>query len=566
MSTTHRLVSKILTLACVLLAASPMVFAENPAATNKQEIIPLDSPAYAAIDSLYLEEGLVLPSAARPYSAAEFEMALSRIHRSSLSSAGERSYEIVAGVIHHRSLYTEPGGFAFNTTPTLTVAGFVATDPSAVAKGATNRFWERRPSLVNLPLEIWMGHLFYADFELPIKVDPFLQNPGVVPAAKESNVTNIPLSTAQVDFMLPLRAFLDLGGAHWNVQFGRDTLSWDDGSFGNLALSDNSLFYDFLRFTTYWNVWKLTSLVIDLPPYYPGQGTLLLPLPPGASGENTLSLSKTLLAHRLEFRIYNRATLALNEMLMIGGKVPTLGEYNPLDIFHNWFIWEVAKSFASAELTVSPYRWFNLFGQFAVDQIQTPLKKDLYNTQSIPSAYGYLAGVRAIYPVAGGYLHLDGQFTRTDPWTYLAGSAGGAPEPWLNYYSRQRVVSNVLEAAGFLENPIGWWDGPDSQAFDASLSYTRPGSYSIKGEVDFVQHGVNTMDTTYRIGSTAAQMTTPGTNPINTLTLHLHADYSPLPYLTVGADAYYVTVANVGHAVGQTASNLLAKAYVQVKF
>ncbi len=74
------------------------------------------------------------------------------------------------------------------------------------------------------------------------------------------------------------------------------------------------------------------------------------------------------------------------------------------------------------------------------------------------------------------------------------------------------------------------------------------------------------MDSTYQIGIPAASMTTPGPNPINTLTFHLHADYSPLDYLTIGADAYYVTVANVGHAVGQTAANLLAKAYVQVKY
>ncbi|HUX22905.1 MAG TPA: hypothetical protein VMW69_16835, partial [Spirochaetia bacterium] len=351
---------------------------------------------------------------------------------------------------------------------------------------------------------------------------------------------------------------------HWNIQFGRDNLSWGDGSFGNLTLSNNSLYYDFLRFTTFWNAWKFTSIVIDLPPYYPGQTTLLLPS--ATPGENNQSLSKTLLAHRLEFRILDRATLSLDEMLMIGGKNLTIGEYNPLAIFHNWFIWEVAKAFASAGLTVSPYRWFNLFGQFAVDQIQTPLKKELYNTQSIPSAYGYLAGARALYPLLDGYLHLEGQFTRTDPWIYIAGSAGGTPEPWLNYYSRQRVISNVLQAAGFLENPIGWWDGPDSQAIDASLGYTSPGHYGVSVEVNFVQHGVNTMDSTYQLGSAAVLLTTPGTNPINTVTLHLHGDYSPLSYLTIGADAYYVTVTNVAHVVGDTAQNLLASGYVQVKF
>lgn len=86
--------------------------AENSASGNLQKIIPLDSPAYAAIDSLYLEQGLVLPSASRPYSAAEFRTALDRVHPEGLSKAGKASYLIVERVISHRSMYREPGGLS----------------------------------------------------------------------------------------------------------------------------------------------------------------------------------------------------------------------------------------------------------------------------------------------------------------------------------------------------------------------------------------------------------------------------------------------------------------------
>ncbi len=568
---------------CKLLAAGLVIIctgafapgtlrADEVAGGNLQQIIPLSSPAYTALDSLYLEEGIVEPSTARPYSADEMSRALEKIDRGALSTAGRAAYKIVEGTIDHRTVYGEKDGLQVNVRPTITVAGYLATDPHAVNEGASNRDWRDRSPLLNVPLEVWLFSNFYADFDLTLKEDPFLQNPGVVPGAKESNFTNVPFDFAQVDFMFPFRAFMSLGGNHWNLQFGRDQLNWGNGQFGNLMLAANGDYYDFLRFTTYWNAFKYTATAISLPPYYPGQDTATVtPADINPSIPNNdvpgYVLTKTMLAHRLEFSLWNRVNLALNEALMVSGKVG-LNHYNPLDIYHNWFDWEQSKSLFSGEVTVAPVRWLSLYGQFGMDQIQTGLKNSEYGADSIPNGLAWLAGARTEYPLGPGYLSVDAQFTNVGPWIYLAGdpsqTSGQFQEPWLSYYARSRIVSNVMGSRQYVSVPTGWWDGPDSRAYDLSFTYSVPAVWSATLGASLVQHGENTLDTLYEKGASAASMRTPGPTPINTLTVQIGGSVTPIAPLTIGGDLYYVHVWNVGHEAGRTEASVLGDLFVKV--
>ncbi|HUX13638.1 MAG TPA: hypothetical protein VMW87_11465 [Spirochaetia bacterium] len=561
--------------AAALLAALPLLVApaalwgQNNGDGNRQQIISVDSPAYQALDSLYLEAGLVEPSAARPYSADEMAKALERIDRGQLSTAGQAAYKVVEGAINHKTIYKEAGGLQLNVSPTITVAGYLATDPHAVRDGATNRNWQERTPLINIPFQIWLFNNFFADVELPIETDPFLQNPGIVTSANESNYTNIPFGLAQLDYMFPVRAFMSTGGSHWNLDFGRDKLDWGNSGFGNLMLSDNSGYYDFLRLTTYWSSFKFTSLVISLPPYYPGQSYQTVEVATTGGGSQDQVITKTMMAHRLEFRLWNRVNLAVNEALMMAGSV-AMANYNPLDIFHNWFIWEQAKSLFSAEVTVTPLRGLKVYSQFAMDQIQTGLKDALYNAQSVPNGIAWLLGAKAEYPVAAGYLTTKAQFTNVGPWIYIAGdptkAAADIPEPWLSYYMRERIVSNVTGNREFLTTPTGWWDGPDSREYDLEFTYRVPAAYSVTLGGSFLQHGTNSITTDYAIGAAEASMTTPGDSPINTLTVHLGGSLATFAPITFGVDGYYVYVWNVGHDPTKSANALLAEVYVSVGF
>ena len=61
--------------------------------TNRQKIIPVDSPIYRAMKTLYISEGLALPSTTGPWSMAEMDMMLSRINPEKLDSSEMEVYE-----------------------------------------------------------------------------------------------------------------------------------------------------------------------------------------------------------------------------------------------------------------------------------------------------------------------------------------------------------------------------------------------------------------------------------------------------------------------------------------
>ena len=61
--------------------------------TNRQEIVPVDSPIYRAMKTLYISEGLALPSTTGPWSMAEMDMMLSRINPEKLDSSEMEVYE-----------------------------------------------------------------------------------------------------------------------------------------------------------------------------------------------------------------------------------------------------------------------------------------------------------------------------------------------------------------------------------------------------------------------------------------------------------------------------------------
>ena len=62
-------------------------------AQNNQKIIPIDSEIYQAIKSLYISQGLALPSTAGPWSEAELFLMLDRIDISRLQGATLRAYD-----------------------------------------------------------------------------------------------------------------------------------------------------------------------------------------------------------------------------------------------------------------------------------------------------------------------------------------------------------------------------------------------------------------------------------------------------------------------------------------
>lgn len=68
-------------------------------AVNQQKIYSLDSDVYDAIESLYIYQGLSLPSTTGPYSQAELSLMVEKIKASALQGSMKQTYEYVQTVL-----------------------------------------------------------------------------------------------------------------------------------------------------------------------------------------------------------------------------------------------------------------------------------------------------------------------------------------------------------------------------------------------------------------------------------------------------------------------------------
>ncbi len=550
-----------------LLQSGPLLFAEND-----QKLIRLESDAYSALTSLYLEQGLAPPSTSGPYTVAELREYLDRLNRATLSPAGLRAYAYVESFLTHRVRASlNNGNFQFNTDPTLTIAGYAQTNPTAAP--SQEPLWLERAPLLRVPLEVWLFKSFYADIEPEILMDRFEAqlSPGSGAPGYSFNPTNVPLSMAQIDFNIPYRAFMSLGGSHWNVDVGRFRLSWGNGAFGNLMLSPNSDFYDNLRFSTFWKNFKYTFVFISLPPYWPG---FVPPYPttlPSTWASDQATTSgipdpyKAFLGHRLEFRIGERVTTAISEAVVYGGAYPSLTDLNPLMIWHNLFVPWKAKSLATAEVSVNPFKWLVLYGQLAVFNFRNFEYSEYASATTIPNALGYFGGAKGSFPLGEGYLTAAFQWTKTDPWLYIGGndSSGNSVynQPWLSYTMDEYYTSNVLGTKTLVEWPLGWQYGPDTIVWNASVAYQVYGKYTAGAELRIEQQGINTIDSPFSLGPPATGMIAVQDTPfpIDTQVVHLFGSWSIGRILsadwTVGGDIFLVNVQNINHVSGDKSFN-----------
>ena len=184
-------------------------------ADNTQRILPLDSPVYGYLESLILETGLSIPSTSRPFTAAETGAYLQRIPFSLLSEAGKKTYQAVINLLAVKPLYREQENFQFNPVLTVNLEAYVHSSTS----GEEWEYgYERRKPLIEIPLQIYLFDTFYADLQPCLQKDPFV-------AESTETWNNIITDFSEVEGHFPFRGFFSLGGEHWNVQAGRDTLS-----------------------------------------------------------------------------------------------------------------------------------------------------------------------------------------------------------------------------------------------------------------------------------------------------------------------------------------------------
>ena len=88
----------------IFLSALLLLLSSLSAYTNRQRIISVDSPAYKAVENLYILAGKSLPSSSGPWSEDEMTLMFDRIDYESLSQTGKSLYDYIYSIV-----VSEPG-------------------------------------------------------------------------------------------------------------------------------------------------------------------------------------------------------------------------------------------------------------------------------------------------------------------------------------------------------------------------------------------------------------------------------------------------------------------------
>ncbi len=539
---------KLSVLFLILLSAIPGIFAQNG-----QRIVNLDSDAYFYIDALFLEQGLAQPNTARPWTEEEFRFELTKIDASRLSSAGMKAYEYL-----QKSFYlpAQEKGFQGRVSAVLSPEAFVHFNFVADAAYDPDVYkwihgYEERKTVLELPLELWLDNGFYAITSISLKEEH--NNIGKSPSGVSENYFNVLFDEEKprLDLYFPMQAYSAVGGDFWSLRFGRDKLSWGNGYSGNMMLSDYSDFYDFAALSLYGDKIKFSSVYTVFDAYNPAISPSLSP---------TDSAYSAMIAHRLDWRIIKNLSITFNESTMFGQRIPELlRDMNYMAIFHNWMLTNYMNSLVSVEMNYTPWKYFDVYGQLAMDEFATQYEADRGGGGG-PGVFGGILGISAAFPLESGYLSAGVEWAATSPWLY-----NRANPPF--YYNVRRYWSVSIDEYVFVVKPIGFSYGADVNLLTFHAEYRVPEGISLAGEFLFLRRGEKNVSSPLPTWDPAPGDISPsGQNPESNWIIKLSAEYPVLSWIELGASVNYCYAMNLNNVANTYGSDLELSAFITISF
>lgn len=515
----------------ILLCSIVLTLGINLPAANLQKIHPLDSPFYRNLSNLYILQGKALPSTSLPYNEEEAKRLLDRLDPTMLTSDAEQAlYEALKQELEPNRKQTGKLGYHIDVQLTAELYAHTNTTDFNAERDWTYGYGKRK-SLGNLSFETWPVDSFYSYFELSLMNnlgvldEPFgTENPNEQPNTLygktnlNSNIIMLgPNKIMNIDLNFPYRAFVSVGSEHWNLQVGRDKLSWGAAKSGNLMISNNLPYQQFGRFTTSFERFKYTlvSSFFTHPKIHDY-------LPTDNAGSNTQDLLgdgiKMFLAHRVEFRLLqDKMGLAISESMMYqsaSGSID-LRFLNPVGFYHNQYIRGNSNSMLVFEADYTPGKAFNVYGQLAIDEIA--FGEDVPPAaNSKPNAFAYLAGFQGALGLGKGVFTYSLEGAYTDPFLYLREPYNKTTQQFgVGYDVIVRVLSHSMENLRYW---MGYPYGGDAIVAQLNIGYERPLKARFEATTLFMVHGVLGLGSLWELynGTGQSLVTTPTTeNPFD---------------------------------------------------
>ena len=522
---------RITLIALIALLCVGFMFAET---NNMQKIFPTTSDEYKAISYLYLIQGHSLPSTTGPWSADELAKMLEVLDFNALNDVQKDLYVSVSSSVYARPK-ADWNKVGFNFNGSFNLEGYFHTNtdgPERIAhsnghditeKAFQGNHWiydekDQKPTL-NFELETFATDHFYALFQGTVanswhSDEYYTEELGISKFSTSIlGLKHLKFNLAYFDGNWPYRAFLSAGGENWNIQVGRDRLSWGPGESGNLSFSDDMPWQNYAKITSYTENFKYTFLTSFFPHplnYWDNQESGVNPEWHGMDNgyHHPYRGLSMYIGHRFELRfLKDKFTFAATEGLMYMSEDNSIDmrALNPLNFNHNNYIAWSSNSTLTLEFNYTPFKGINVYGEWIVDEIafpgiETPPSE---TNRTVPTAMGLLFGAKGAFTMGNGIFHASAEFAKTDPYLYLRdGIRDGNGNYGLNYVVAIRNWSSVGAGITYDEYFLGYTYGPDAVVANVKAGWTTTDlKLSIEGSFFFMAHGTHDQWTAWtRIG------------------------------------------------------------------
>ena len=488
----------LLILAAILISAA--------SASHDMEIIPLSSPVYEYMESLYVLEGKAAPQGAKPWTVADVKQQLDRITPTSVPA--HNLYDILSEYTDSEDEKNVKVDVDMSLTPSLGLH-LNNTDFDESGKWRSQVLNDK---LLHLNGSLYVYDYFAADMGLSVGLMNSVQayNTGEDPEKNdewyksdhedrfsERMASNIPfLSAGDIDVDVTDNSYISVGVPYISLSLGRGQLSLGNGKMGNLILGNTLPYHDYLSISASNNTWFDYTMLMSFFTHPMNYIEHRISGKDRISGkESDINGIQMFIAHRFEMRMFSdKLRLSINEATMYQSEDNTIDfrVFNPLLIMHGYYISANANSLASIELEFAPVKNLQLYASFVIDDLSVFGEPKVPEEKSTLNMWGVMGGMRVSVPAKKGYFTLGLEAVYTSPFMYHKETYNGATEHSLDFIGSIRHNMGESYNRQYLSFPFG----SDALAALLDVTYTNPMKWSLGMNIFAMMHGTTDIDST----------------------------------------------------------------------
>ncbi len=472
-------------------------------ATPLAKVYQNDNPTLHVLNDLAKAAGVMPVTSAGPVTGYDLVRLIEVLKTKELSPyAMVKLLEVEKDVTQVFS--TAPASMRITVSPEL----YATTDSQANEWDWMVRYNQRSPFFWGEADAIFANHI-YAIISYGLKLK-------LIPADFQKVTTNYPYADgfgeSQMQNSFPHTAFVGLSGKRSALILGRDTLGWGSGNTGNLLVGNHVPYHDFLHASTSNTSLRYTFLAIPMNELNTEGKAKTPENQPGGLFDPLFhnSLSRTFIAHRLEYTPIPQLRISLTEGVLFYVSRADLRMLNPFMFLHNYQNFGEVNNSMSAEVEAVLGRGLSLNFQLFLDQIQTKGEVgDDPSSEIPPNAYAALLGLNYTSFTKKGLFKSYVEAVYTSPYAYIrAGDETG------NYYEYVFDGTNwTLEAVKPEEQFnldfvhavnmrggkgsvafLGYRFGPDTIVGSTGASYEDQRGFAFLGNVMLIVQGDNGLE------------------------------------------------------------------------